>query len=542
MKKLTAFLLAMLLLALPFGSLAEGAGNPFDFAALFAAESETTDYVAAALERGRRVTTTLSLSDVTESFTDDPAVDEVIADVLNALLITGYVQGDETCFAISMKQDSGAVADLLTMGWALVGDDAYILSNLIGGTIVVGADEVVPVLERLVDMFVMLELIPEDEVEAVKAELPAMWQEIKDEFAAALASENALAALDPATLNYAALNDLVTVVMGKVTAGEPDVLPRNCDAAASMITVTLTPDDVKSILISCVQFVKDNPDLADAIAAELDYENTIAPEMAGMTDETVDFNGFLDRAIEEITKGDFKGGDIVIRIWLGEDGMPVAADCVMPITDGEETFDMTMNYTRLTMNDSVAHSVVMVMPDEVDMTLNFIVKGEDVTSNLALAVEGENVFDMTLDYTDRSAENLEAFDLVIDITVVEEEPYAVAYDEDGEDELIGDGEKTTPNIKLTITGDTLLGDVDFEEKVSAKVAVNGKEYLTLNVESASTEPGESIVSADVVRPAELSDADFANWFVEVYMSIASWSQNLMMVLPVSLINLMNTGY
>lgn len=530
MKKLTAFLLAMLMLVLPFGTLAEDNADAFDFSA-FLAQEEATDLITRALENGRRVTNTIYLKDVSETFTDDPAVDEVIADVLNALVLTGYSQGEESGFAFSMKQESGEVADLLTGAWALAGEDAYISTNLLGGTIVISEPEVVPVMQRLVDMFVMLGLFEKEEAEQIKAEMPEIWETFKDEFATAFDAVTTMENVDPMTLNYSALTSLADSLKEKVTVGEMDILPRNCDTATSMITVTLTADDVKNILISCIQFIKDNPVLADYIALEMQYEQTIAPEMAGMTDEQVDFYGFLDKAIEEIRNEEFLQGDIVARIWLGEDSLPVAAEVVMPIENGEETADLTVNYTRLTMNEMVAHSILMKAPDT-DMTVNIVDKGENATITLALAAESKTVLDMTIDFADNSTEDMDAFTAVIDMAVTEED-YSYA------DDTTKD---VTTAIKLTIDGQTVTKGVDFEQKVAVKVAVNEKEYLTICFDTVTSDPVDSIINAGAVRPAQLNDNDFANWFVSAYMSLYTWAENLLMVMPASLMNLMTTAY
>ena len=104
MKKMLATLLALMLLAMPFSGLAETVpADTLDLSAMFA-NVEEVDYYTQALEAGRRLNFSVNISDVAEDFTGEPAVDQVIADVLNALDITGYVQGEETVFAIRMEQ------------------------------------------------------------------------------------------------------------------------------------------------------------------------------------------------------------------------------------------------------------------------------------------------------------------------------------------------------------------------------------------------------------------------------------------------------
>ncbi|MBR3765265.1 MAG: hypothetical protein IKK57_12050 [Clostridia bacterium] len=527
MKKMLAMLLAVMLLAAPLSGLAEAA-----------------DYsVGAALEAGRRVNWTVSVGDVAADMTGEPAVDQVIADVLNALVISGYMQGDEMYYAIGMKQDTGAVADLLNVGAAVVGDDVYLLSNLIGGTIVVSGEEVVPLLQRLVDMFVLLGFIPETEAESVKALIPEYWQLFLDEFNASMTAGNLMNDLDVTALNYNALLEQVGIVAGKMTQGEPDPLPRNCDPAVAMVTCTMTPEEMNALIASLVQFIKDNPDLADVIATEMDYDNTIAPEMSSVAGENVDFMGFLDMMMDEIRQSEIYEGDVVMRIWLGEDGMPVAMNTVV-MKDGVVNEDsVSLDYHRLTMNSTVAHSVTMAFP-EGDITLDVVVGEKNVMANFAVAEAGETRILVQVDYTDRSEGELKAYDVAVDVTITEatvsmEGTVNTLTDVYNAQQTV---ENTTINLHFDYSYDAVSSGMDFTCKDSLTIEVDGKEYLTILGQMETTAPGASITEGTVVRPAALSDADFANWFVSAYTALFSWAQNALFTLPASVMNLMNTGF
>lgn len=544
MKKMLATLLALMLLAMPFAGLAEetAPAQTLDLSAMFANVEEEPDHYTQALEAGRRLSFSVDISDVAEDFTGEPAVDQVIADMLNALDITGYVQGEEVCFAISMEQANGTLSELLSMGVAVSGDDAYMMSNLIGGTIVVGKDEAVPVLQRLMDMLAMLGFITEDDAAAAKEQLPEMWAELTAEFEAAMAA--APAEIDPATLDYSAIVNTATMFMGKMVPGTPDVLPRNCDPAVAMVTMTLTPDEMKDMMVSFVQFIKDNPALSAMIASEIEYETTIAPEFGGVAGEAPTFDAFLDKAIEELRNADLYAGDVVMRAWLGADGGIVAMDIVAPVQNGEEIANITLTHSRLTMNDSVANSVVMAMPGGADMTLNVVEAGNVTTANFAMAENGETRLEIAVNYTDRSATNWDAFDLVVDMTMNDATVTADAYYYVGDDYNSVESSEVvdTINIKMEMSSDTIFNGIDFGERNAITVSVDGKEYLTINLQCSSSEPVESIMTGNVVRPAELSDADFANWFANVYTTLFSWPQRMIFALPASFINLMNTGY
>lgn len=508
MKKLTALLLALLMLVLPFGSLAE---------------TVTGDYRADAIEAGRRITTTTTLSNVTNNLTGDPAVDEVIVDVLNALVITAYEQNGEFYYAISLKQDNGDIADLLSLGVALDGNDAYILSNLIGGTIVVSGDEAGSVLNRLVDMFVLIGMFTEEDAAYLKEELALMWDELVAEYASMLSMETA--ALDFDSYNTTALLALVETLADKVVvAEEMDVLPRNCDTPVSMVTVTITPKDVVEVANAMVQFLIDNPALADYLAYAMDYEYSIAPYIS-MTETEISFTEYMQMTVDELdASADETTTNMVLRMWMGEDDMPVAADLseVDPITGDAETY---LNYTRLTMNDTVTHSATYTV-DSSDVTVNVVEKANGLSFNLASAQFGETNIMLNVDWTDLSDESKEAGNVVVEY--VEYDDY---YYESGE-----------MSLKLDINYSVVTTGVDFTQEYAATIIVDDVEYATVNINAFTSEPGDSIKDGAVVRPAELSDADFANWFVNTYMSFSSWLQNAMLTLPTSVYTLLNTGY
>ena len=521
MKKLIATLLALLMLTASFGAAAEGL-----------ADYVQEDYKQTAIDMGRRVTTTIALSDVASDFIGDPAVDQVIADLLKALTITVYTQGDENYYAIGMAQESGDVADLLTLGVAVQGEDAYLMSNLIGGTIVVAQDEVVPLMERLVDVFVQMCFLTEDDAAAFKAQLPEVMDMVMQEVGMSVAAEEMLNNIDVTALNYNALLNIVSMAAGKLTEAEVDVLPKNCDTAVAMYTMTLTPDEMNSISAAAFQFIKDNPDLAEAIATYIDFDGTIAPSMSGVVEGNMDFMTFIDTMMAEMTEANLFAGDVVYRYWVGEDGMPVAMDAVAPINADGETVNMTMNYTRMTLNSAVAHSFIM-SADGADVTVNAVVAEGSVKVSLAFAENGETIMDVYVDYTDCSdAAYPAAADVKVEITMSD----AVIDD--------GYGNVSTSDIviALDISTRTAFQGWDFTESTAIGFSLNGKHYLTLNVNTQSSEAGASITAGNVVRPAALTDAEFVNWFIGAFNNLYSWLYTAMYALPASVMNLINTGF
>lgn len=505
MKKFIATLLALLMLTASFGAVAQ-AEDLFE----------------------QRLTSTITLSDVASVIVGDRAVDQVIGDVLNALTITAYEQGDEVYYALGMRQESGDVAELLTMGIAQEGDDLYIASNLIGGTIVISPEDIEPLVNRLIDVFVQLGFIDESDARMIQSELPAIMEMMEQEMAASINADALLAGLDPASLNLDALMAAVSAIGNKVTVGEVGVLPRNCDAAQSMLTLTLTPEDVNSIVAACLQFIIDNPALSDALATSMDFDNTIAPQFAGIVDGRMDLNTLLSMLIEEIDELEIFSGNVVARVWLDADSMPVAMEAVLPI----DYDNLTLNYTRLTMSDAVAHTFVMAFPGG-DITMNFVGDEDNMKVNMAVAADGVTMMSVAVDYADRSTLLTDAYDARVEFSISE-----VA---------INGGYSYSRNTNMI----TISLDIDSEKEYQAlgyvqndaiAVSLNGREYFTVNVNSVSGERGASITEGNVVRPAALSDADFANWFIGVYSGLSNWLLSAIYAMPSSVINLINTGF
>ena len=494
MKKLTAILLALLLLAMPFAGLAEESAD--DLFAFLASEEETTNYMDAALEAGRRINTNVTFGNLPAAFSGDPTMDQVITDVLNALSFSGYAQGDEGYFAIGMKQPGGTVAEILTMGVATADSNAYIASNLLGGTIVIGADEVETLINRLLDVFVKSGLMEETDAQEIKTMLPEMVNMVKAELETAMNQ----AQLDVTKLKFDALINAVMPLLGKIETAEVTMQPKNCDPAASVVTVEITPDEAKSIVAALFKFIQDNPELAEIVEKEMDFGAFAAQNGFDGT-----FDDFLTTIQGDLEKETLLESNIVAKLWLDEAGMPVAAECTVE--------EAVINYTRLTMNQGPAHSVVL-KAGNADITVNVLVGEKSCNVTLAMAEDGVTFMDMALTYADLSTDAAQIAD--VDFTMmVEDITVRVAYD-----------------------SNLVMNGVDFTSKETVTIGVNEVDYVTVFVDCETTDAGASIMTGDVVRPAEMSDADFANWFAALVNNLQTWLFNALFAMPASVLELL----
>lgn len=506
MKKLTACLLALMMLAMPFAAMA--------------------DYAQDALNAGRRLTSVMEFDVTAEAITGEEMVDQIINDLMDALKITVAQQGDEGSFAIGFEQADGTVKDVLTIAAATADKDAYIASDLLAGTIVISADEVVPVANRLVDLFVLLGFITEDDAAEIKGVLTEMESMIVSELQKAAATADF--DIDLEKLDMTALTGILTKMMEKMTVAEVTMQPKNCDPAVQVYTVTMTPEEMNELLVAMLQFLKDNAEVFAPIT------DSFMEGFNAAGGEQMTFEQMIDAAMTELPKEQIYAGDVTYRVWVGEQGQLCAMDAVAPM-DAETT--MTMNYTCLTMNDSQAHSFVIAMAD-VDMTLNLVVAEKTVNATFDIAQGGVNQVSVRCDVTDRSAENLIACDVNVEFTGNMGADADYVFNEETEEWEIVEGEPAYLTIGVNYKQDVALDGVDFTEKDEIVLSIAGMEFMRATGTTVTGDPAESIMAGKVVRPAELSDADFANWFVGIYNNLPNWLMNLVTSLPQSVSSLM----
>ena len=251
MKKLLAVLLALMMFV-PVLSVAEegavigGADDPISMYVTTALANAPT-LMETALAAGRRIDTVMTVSALNGVQVGEPTIDKAIADLLDALALRFSSQGDEGDFAVML---SGK--DVLNFGGAVKGEDCYINSNLLGGTIVVSLSEIEPLLGRLMDMFVLMGAMTETDAAEIKAVLAETMAGLEQELAAGM---------EPAMMNadwdFSVLETVMPQLLGKITEVENPVVPRMCDPAVAGVQLTLNNDDMHQLVEGLFQFLLD---------------------------------------------------------------------------------------------------------------------------------------------------------------------------------------------------------------------------------------------------------------------------------------------
>lgn len=489
MKKLFSLLLAMLMLLTTVLGMAEEAAQP--------ANTMLQD----ALTAGRRVETVVSFTQIMADgmTTGESAIDGIIRDVFDAVKINAYQQGDEAGFALVMND-----VELLTAAVAASGEDAYVNSNLLGGTIVVAPDEVVGQISRLIDLFVMMEAIGADEAEEIKAMLPALYDEVVATINSSLAAQ---AELENMELNLTALETIIAELTEGAVVEEVTGQARNYDLATKKMTVTVTPDQMTRLVQALVQFVKDNPALKNYIEMEMAGMEMTYGDQPATLDEMLDglYNDAADHGMEQ---------DLVLVLYFNEAEELVAASTEV----ADENNTVTVNYTRLTTGEGQTHTVV-IQDKETSMTINVL--------------DGENRFMMAFDVADEEVN----MHIGVDMTVAAEED---SYTAKGQVDvnIMEDGLSDMIVIDVPFESATVKTGDDVTEKITIGLSFNGLKVGTMVIESATTDPQASIMEGKVQRLAELNDEEFANWFVGVVGNLQGVLGNALTALPESVLNLL----
>ena len=582
MKKLLSLILALMLLTLPAIAMAEdsvgligGADGPTQ---IVVANSTVKPRFANAIEAGRRVNQTITLTELTGVETGDAMTDAAIADLVKALGFNFSAQGDEAMLTMSLSDK-----EVANFGHALSGENVYLSSNMLGGTVVVGLTEIEGLANRILDAMVTMGAIGEEEAAMLRESLTAF----KSELDAAMQEEK-LEDLAIDAMDFSALEAILPMLMGKITQAENIIVPRMCDPAVSGLQLVLTNENIHAVLKQSFQFMLDNPMLLESLA-----ESTGAPteaqleaqwETAGQlymtfgiyeskeafmaSQETVESN--LREGMNELASVKILGGDVVVNVYLDEQDQPVYITGTMPIltedtlTANPETMITTtvnLTYTRQTVPQGVAH-VCNISVEDVTVTIDALVgEGSTVVNVTAAEPECEpaKLFELSIK---EAASEINPGVTCIDVDAVlydgaDTAAAAVSYDGEYEytdareyckgklvltayEEVYTDAAEWHTfehDIVLDFSTDTVFSGVDYTTDASFTVEAGGVRFGMKLVEE-TTDPQPSIMTGNVVRPAELNDADFSNWFTGVINAFNAWLAGALQSLPESVLMLM----
>lgn len=446
--------------------------------------------------------------------------------------------------------------EVLTLGGAVDGNDVYLSSNLLGGSIVASTEEIFPLVNRFLDAFVQMELMTAREAEEMKSVIEMAQEEMQ---ASVNASMDYVMQLQ--NLDFSAFEKVLPMIMGSVQMVETPVVPKMCDAADSGMTVTLNNEQFVEILRACIQFVMDNPVIKQYMEATGEfYTEEEIQEMwafyqnSGLyeTEEhfrarhtTVDMA--LQNALEMLEGAQWLSGDLTFALYVSNEGEPVYATFVLPMYDGEQTETLEIVYTRQTVAQGVAY------------TCNISVDGESVTID-ALTTDARTTINVI------AANGMKTMDMIItnageNALKAELNSYEGNRNKDVNDKLFTmllDGQWECTDARKCFAGtlsfNTWNGNAVEEEMtfaVNSDYAVSGEGFsgatefsfqvegvgMTIRAATETTAPQASIMEGNVTRLAELDDTELQSWISGVMEGLNTVLGTAIIALPESVLML-----
>lgn len=571
MKKLLSLILAMMMFVLPClaeGGVIGGADGPTDI--VLTSEMITGDSIYRdAIDAGRRVTVNLTVPELTGVNTGDPNADKAIVDFVKALGMRVVTQGEEYDMGLSLNGK-----DVLTMGLALSGEDAYIKSNLIGGTIVLSMAEVEPIITRLLDMLVLMGAFTEEDAAEMKAQVPMLMETFQASLEQSMGAQ--LTIEDLMAMDYSAIEAALQAI--RVEEITEIVVPRMADMATSGIRVTIDNETFVALCRSVIECIKANPKLMNYFATSGGYptEESRAAEWASSGEFFKMFGIYeseeayiaayptaeeaLDMAIAELEGAKLLDGDFVTSVYFNDAEEIVYLTSVLPMfTESEAMYEAdpavtevtgtteTMNvvYTRQTVAQGVSH-VCNIDVDGQGVTIDMLAQEKAWTVNMGDIASMETVLTIHAveedgvikgDYTTYANGPMGTFSFS---HVADEAQFKTDITftmELAEEYLTAHPDEAPFTLAIGYTCDYARNGVDFAGTETFELAFNDVKFA-LKGDIATSDPEESIMAGAVTRPAELDDSAFANWFVGAYNALNSFLANLITALPESVLTML----
>lgn len=490
MKKFTAVLLALLMMALPVLGMA-------------ASPAEMIEGAAAA---GQPIHTAVTFDSGTIPGLDAETA-AIFNDVIDALGFTTDTQENQTNFAMQL---SGT--DVLTLAWATEGEDTYINSNLLGGTIAFNATEGDVIIDHLLKMAVDADMLTESDV----AEVKQLIEQLKTEM------NTQVEAIDLENIDMTALLSVVEELMQKVTTGEVTQQPKNSDPAASVITMKLTGEDITKVYKVIFDVMKNVPQFTQALESAdltMNGEKVTADEMIAKLPELADQIGAMVQ------------GEIPVEIYLDEAGEPVYGIMSMTMKAEDETITMDMDFARRTVNEGVTYAVTIRAEDAndegVSITADVLETEALTTANVGIASikngVSEPVITVSVLLNKNYGETKSEENMIVDVVVTDSdsgEEISFKIDMDSEAEVLADG------------------GVQYEAEMDLYILGMEEELFTIEVEQLSGKAVDSIVTADAVRPGTMTEDEVAQYVNnDVMNALMNALMGLVQNLPASVLSL-----
>lgn len=488
MKKLFAVLLALVMMALPVLGMA----------------ASPSEMLMEAVDAGRPWSGKIAFEVGALPGLDAESM-TITKDLMGALGATFTMAENKGQFALTLSGE-----DAINFAFEAGEEDTYLQSNLLGKkALAFNAEEGKVILGYLKNL-------------AVEAGVMTEADFAEFEAAIAQASTQVSAQMEPVAFEEADLAGLTAFgaeLVAKMQISEVTQQPRNSDTATTLVTMTLTGEDVSKFYTEIFKLAQKVPQVRQMLSAmgELSFNG-----------EPVTVDEFMEKLPElGAQMGDMFQGDIPVEVYLDEADNVVYAVASM-IAKGEEegketTVAIDMDYSRLTVNNGAAHAVNVIGKDPsnngVAITVN-VLDTEKVTSvNVGVASIADGVsepviqVDVNVEGEYGETESEEEADVEITITDSEsKEEFAFRFEAESEAKKVGD-------------------DVVYEEEVDFYIKGVEEKILCVKLNLETGKEPAAINTSDVVRLGQMTEEQFNTFLSKdlsqnAYMALMGAMQKL----------------
>ena len=493
-KKLLAVLLSILMLVMPMASLAE---------------SSVWDDPA-------RTETTVTLHDMNAAVLGelDESTVNAITDLLAALSLTSYQQGNERGLSVNLSGKSVLAASILESA-----DDSnvtYATSSLFDGTIAVNSNDMENIGNKYLRAVMKMNGMSDEEIDAEFAKqqetLDVAVADVTPDFNAVLEAGAAFASMSGedllAELEQADLSQLQALLSTDNQAQLEAVTeqPDDCDPAAQYAKTTVPVDEMNQALGVLLETLHSVPSVGAYMDAFVAYGGTSWDELLAQVKEIQPY-----------------AGDAVGEVWLTEDNQIVRfAATLLVDNDGEEPMPISFVLARKTVDDVATWLGTFKTVDDTVLTLGFTGDAANFTAELTFYMDGTETGAQSKFIL--QGKNIDTDNSALDLEI----------------QVTNDDEITSFGFALTVTK-----TMDGAQGVCTANLVPrfmGVDIVTFTVEKRTCDAQTAMDVTDVRDLGAMTDEEFQTWFVRVLGQVQNLPMTLMMNLPDSVLTLlMSTG-
>lgn len=468
MKKLLAVLLSIMMLAMPLTSMAEN--SVWDNAA--------------------RQETTITIHDLNADLVaalggDDTAM-AAINDLLAALSLTGYQQGDEAGFDLNLSGKSVLGMASLTTA-AEENQLMYVSSALLGGVIAVNSkdEEIDKAIEESKEQL------------SGNAEYTALMEASAN--LSSMTEEQLMEELTQA--DTTAFMTMMNEILSGAEMAEVTEQPGDCDAAKSYVKVTVPPEKLAEMTKALLEMIHSVPSIGAYMDALFSAADTS-----------------WDDLLKELDEADLYADDIVYEYWMTEAGELVRMTASVKINNGgEEPLPMSFTATRNTADGVATWLVTIKSAEDTAATLTFAGDLENFTANLT-AYAGEDSVEINV-----SGKGIGTDSSVVDVEIKETV--------DGVEQGFG----------VVVTTFATMDGEQGVRKVDVLVRFMGLDVVTITAETRTCDAKDALDVSKAQDLGAMTDSEFQTWFVKVMNNLQNLPMTLLMSLPESMLTLLMGG-